>query len=93
MKAGIPEIEENRPGEILGFPCTSHTLGRKLARGEKHTHAEPQGEVGANTLYSVLALDWRVLLWVPAPQRRESSPLSYETSSPKTTDSDISSLT
>lgn len=79
---------------MSNFLCTSpYSRHLTLARGEKHTHAEPQGEVGANTLYSVLASDWRVLLWVPAPQRRESLPLSYETSSPKTTDSDISSLT
>lgn len=51
---------------------------------ERYRHVEPQGKVGANTLYSVLASDWReVLLWVPVPQMGGIPPLSYETSSPR----------
>lgn len=61
-------------------PNPSHVLesGHLGMSKARHRHAEPQGEVGANTLYSVLASDW-LSPAVGASAPWGTLPLSYET--------------
>lgn len=93
-KAGIPEIEDNRSLERYpAFPAPAHTRHLKLAR-VRSTHMQNH-RARSGQIHFIQSWHQTGESCCGCQRPRGGNPLSSanETSSPKTTDSDISSLT